>query len=62
DPVNSLGAEILQNATVFRFDASDVMPAEVGAGSFWREMTAWVAEDKSDEAVLDAIEASWPAS
>lgn len=62
DPVNSLGAEILQNATVFRFDASDVMPAEVGAGSFWREMTAWVAEDKSDQAVLDAIEASWPAS
>lgn len=62
DPVNSLGAEILQNATVFRFDASDVMPAEVGAGSFWREMTAWVAEDKSDQAVLDAIEASWPTS
>ena len=62
DPVNSLGAEILQNATVFRFDASDVMPAEVGAGSFWREMTAWVAEDKSDQAVLDAIEASWPDS
>jgi hypothetical protein len=23
-------------------------------------MTAWVAENKSDKAVLDAIEASWP--
>jgi len=23
-------------------------------------MTAWVAEDKSDMDVLDAIEASWP--
>jgi alpha-glucoside transport system substrate-binding protein len=36
------------------------MPAEVGAGSFWKEMTAWVAENKSDKAVLDAIYASWP--
>ena len=60
DPVNKVAVEILQNASVFRFDASDLMPAAVGAGSFWKEMTAWVAEDKSDEAVLDAIEASWP--
>jgi alpha-glucoside transport system substrate-binding protein len=60
DPVNKVAVEILQNASVFRFDASDLMPAAVGAGSFWKEMTAWVAEDKSDAAVLDAIEASWP--
>jgi alpha-glucoside transport system substrate-binding protein len=38
------------------------MPAAVGAGTFWKEMTAWVAEDKSDMDVLDAIEASWPAN
>jgi hypothetical protein len=25
-------------------------------------MTAWVAEDKADKAVLDAIQASWPAN
>jgi len=25
-------------------------------------MTAWIAEDKADQAVLDAIEATWPAS
>jgi alpha-glucoside transport system substrate-binding protein len=62
DPVNAVAVEILQNATTFRFDASDVMPAAVGAGSFWKEMTAWVAEDKSDKAVLDAIQASWPAN
>ena len=62
DPVNAVAVEILQNATTFRFDASDLMPAEVGAGSFWKEMTAWVAEDKADKAVLDAIQASWPAS
>ncbi len=62
DPVNAVAVEILQNATTFRFDGSDVMPGEVGAGSFWTEMTAWVAEDKSNAAVLDAIEATWPAS
>ena len=62
DPVNAVAVEILQNATTFRFDASDLMPAAVGAGSFWKEMTAWVAENKSDKAVLDAIEASWPAN
>ena len=62
DPVNAVAVEILQNATTFRFDASDLMPAAVGAGSFWKEMTAWVAEDKADADVLEAIQASWPAS
>ena len=62
DPVNAVAVDILQNASTFRFDASDLMPAAVGAGSFWKEMTAWVAEDKADKAVLDAIQAGWPAS
>ena len=62
DPVNAVAVEILQNASTFRFDASDLMPAAVGQGSFWKEMTAWVAEDKADAAVLDAIQAGWPAS
>ena len=62
DPVNKVAVEILQNATTFRFDGSDLMPGEVGAGSFWTEMTAWIAEDKADQAVLDAIQATWPAS
>lgn len=60
DPVNKVAVEILQNATTFRFDASDLMPGEVGAGSFWREMTAWIAEDKDNQAVLDAIQSTWP--
>jgi len=60
DPVNKVAVDILQNATLFRFDGSDVMPAGVGAGSFWTEMTAWVAEDKDNQAVLDAIYATWP--
>lgn len=60
-PIDRLSAEILQDPeTVARFDASDIMPGEVGAGSFWREMVEWIANDKPDDQVLDAIEASWP--
>jgi len=47
--------------SVIRFDASDLMPAAVGAGTFWTEMTDWFALDKTDQEVADAIEASWPA-
>jgi alpha-glucoside transport system substrate-binding protein len=44
-----------------RFDASDLMPTEVGAGSFWTEMMAYV-EGGPDalQPALDKIEASWP--
>jgi len=52
-------AKILVNAEVFRFDASDLMPAEVGAGSFWTGMTDAVTGVPIDE-VLDMIEESWP--
>jgi alpha-glucoside transport system substrate-binding protein len=60
-PIDKLAAEQFQDPeAIVRFDASDLMPGEVGAGSFWREMTEWIASDKDDQAVLDAIEASWP--
>ena len=52
--------EILQTASPARFDGSDLMPAAVGAGSFWTESTSAVNGDKSIGDALDAIEASWP--
>jgi len=52
-------AEILQNADTVRFDASDLMPGQVGAGSFWTGMTNWVAGDDL-ETVLQNIDQSWP--
>jgi alpha-glucoside transport system substrate-binding protein len=59
--IDQLAAEQFQDPdAIFRFDASDLMPGEVGAGSFWSEMTEWIASDKDDQAVLDAIQASWP--
>jgi len=54
-------AQLAADADVFRFDGSDLMPAEVGSGSFWTGMVDWMSGASSQEA-LDAIEASWPAS
>ena len=52
--------EILQQATTFRFDGSDLMPGWVGAGSFWTGMVDYT-NGKSAEEVADAIQASWEA-
>ena len=54
--------EILASADPARFDASDLMPAAVGAGTFWSEGTSAVNGDKTIEEAFAAIEASWPDS
>ena len=48
--------------STFAFDASDLMPAAVGAGSMWTGFTDWFGSGKSAQSVADAIEASWPSS
>ncbi|QNN54212.1 ABC transporter substrate-binding protein [Nocardioides mesophilus] len=61
-PIDRLSAETLQDPdAVFRFDGSDQMPGAVGAGSFWKEMTAWIT-GQSTQDTLDGIESSWPSS
>jgi alpha-glucoside transport system substrate-binding protein len=53
-------AEALSNGTG-RFDASDLMPAEVGSGSFWTGMIRYVSEGPDSlQSVLDEIEDSFP--
>jgi alpha-glucoside transport system substrate-binding protein len=42
------------------FDGSDTMPGEVGSGSFWRGMVAWVTGQKDTATVLTEIDESWP--
>jgi alpha-glucoside transport system substrate-binding protein len=62
-PVDRVSAQTLADpAATFRFDASDLMPAAVGAGSFWTQMTAWFATNISNQQVLKNIDATWPAS
>ncbi|MFM1916765.1 MAG: hypothetical protein RJB01_280 [Actinomycetota bacterium] len=61
--IDQLSAQYLTDlGGTFRFDASDLMPAAVGAGAEWTEMTAWFAEDKPTADVLKDIQAAWPAS
>jgi alpha-glucoside transport system substrate-binding protein len=53
--------DILLDATTFRFDASDLMPGAVGAGSFWTGMVDY-AGGKDAAEVAAEIEQSWPAN
>ncbi len=53
-------AEILQEADSVRFDASDLMPGEVGAGSFWRGMTDYISGSVDLDTALEEIDAGWP--
>ena len=55
--MDKLSASILGDPkTIIRFDASDLMPGEVGAGTFWSEMVNWFASNKSTDQVLADIE------
>ena len=54
-------ATLAAEADVFRFDASDLMPAAVGSGAFWTEMVEWL-DGQSSEETLANIEAEWPSS
>jgi len=52
--------EILLNATTFRFDASDLMPGAIGAGTFWTGMVDYAGgADAMD--VATSIQESWDA-
>jgi len=58
-----VAADIVAKASFIGFDASDLMPAAVGAGSFWTEADDWANNNGSNtDAVLQAIDASWPAT
>jgi len=50
--------EILLGATTFRFDASDLMPGEIGAGAFWTGMVDFTTGADA-AAVAAAIQARW---
>ncbi len=59
-PILQEAIKILQDPkTTFRFDASDLMPGSVGAGTFWKGMVNWINGTPTDE-VLTSIEGGWP--
>lgn len=59
DALRAMG-EILLEATTFRFDASDLMPGEIGAGAFWTGMVDYTTgADAGDVARM--IQERWDA-
>ena len=60
-PLEQSFLEILETAEIVRFDGSDLMPADVGAGTFWTEGTSLANGDITAQEAADTIEASWPA-
>jgi alpha-glucoside transport system substrate-binding protein len=51
---------VVASSDVFRFDGSDLMPGEVGAGSFWEESVKWAQGEVKSEEMLANVEATWP--
>lgn len=59
-PVQQTALEtLLAEDTVFRFDASDLMPAPVGSDAEWKQFTAWIT-GQDDATTLANIQAAWP--
>ncbi|MYG56018.1 MAG: carbohydrate ABC transporter substrate-binding protein [Acidimicrobiaceae bacterium] len=59
-PLEQSFLNVLETAAIVRFDGSDLMPADVGAGTFWTEGTSFVNGDITAQEAADRIEASWP--
>lgn len=57
---NKALGDVLLGATTFRFDGSDLMPGEIGAGAFWTGMVDYVTgKDAAD--VAEGIQTRWDA-
>jgi alpha-glucoside transport system substrate-binding protein len=56
-----VASEIAGAAKGIGFDASDLMPGKVGAGTFWTQSVQWTNNGGTNtDAVLKAIDDSWP--
>ena len=57
-------AELIDDALAidaFRFDASDLMPVEIGERAFWKGMLTYLDEGPgSVDRILAELEAAWP--
>jgi len=56
-PITAKAQEMLLSATVSRFDGSDLMPGEIGAGAFWSGVLDYISGISLDT-VLQSIEAA----
>jgi DNA-binding SARP family transcriptional activator/ABC-type glycerol-3-phosphate transport system substrate-binding protein len=63
-PFDRYQAEVIQEALAvdtFRFDASDLMPFEIGQGLFWDAMMTYLAEGPGSlDGILAELDDAWP--
>ncbi len=57
--LQTIAKDVLYASTAARFDGSDLMPAKVGAGTFWTEPTKWISGQEDLDQALDNIDASF---
>ena len=55
-------AEVLLDGRELRFDASDLMPPEIGSGLLWRDITGWIAGTSSLDGFVTTIDDAIAAS
>lgn len=60
--LQKIAKDVLYSASTARFDGSDLMPAKVGAGTFWTEPVKWLNGQQDLDTTLNNIDASWPKS
>ena len=58
--LQTIASEVLYKATAARFDGSDLMPAKVGAGTFWTEPVKWLSGQQDLDTTLKNIDDSFP--
>jgi alpha-glucoside transport system substrate-binding protein len=58
--LQTIAKDVLYASTAARFDGSDLMPAKVGAGTFWTEPVKWISGQEDLDTALKNIDASFP--
>lgn len=57
--LQTIAKDVLYASSAARFDGSDLMPAKVGAGTFWTEPIKWVTGQADLDEALDKIDSSF---
>jgi alpha-glucoside transport system substrate-binding protein len=52
-------AELFRDGRDLRFDASDLMPSEIGSGLLWREITAWISGTTTLDEFVATMDAAY---
>lgn len=58
--LQKIASDVLYKSSAARFDGSDLMPAKVGAGTFWTEPVKWISGQEDLDTALNNIDASFP--